>query len=382
MSLFSPPASYLGIDFDSNSVKLVELKNERGRPQLITYGFIDKDVGVFLAEGEKPENYQGIANLIKAVCKKAKVTTLKVIASLPAFSVFSSILNLPAMSKKDLASAIKWEAKKVVPLPLEEMILDWKILESEKESSQKTRIEFPKVFNKGEGGEENVRERSFFKISSPKGDYLRVLLTAAPKELVKRHIDIFRTANLNLMSLDTESFALVRSLVGNDKSALIIVDIGSVVTSVIIVEGGIPVLTRSIDIGGLTITKAIADSLNINLNRAEQFKYDIGVNLNQTSESSVPKTITSAISPIIDEIKYSYNLYKNQGQKDVEKIILTGGSSMLINLPQHLSSALNLKVFIGDPWARIIYPQDLKPVLDQIGSRFSVAIGLAMREIS
>ncbi len=383
MSLFSSPASYLGIDFDSNSVKVVELKNENGRPRLVTYGYLDKEVDKSLADDNK-ESFAKTATLIREVCREAKTTTTKAITALPAFSVFSSILNLPAMAKKDLATAVKWEAKKVIPLPIEEMILDWKVLE---DYSAKLSIDQEP---KGELGPDDAARESnelsrkgFLKINPlAKKKYTKILLTAAPKDLVKRYIDIFKAAGLSLLSLDTESFALIRSLVGNDRSALMIVDIGSIVTNISISVDSIPVLNRSIDVGGLTITKAIANSLNVSLSRAEQFKYDIGMGPNQVGQGSIPKTIEMALSPIIDELRYSLNLYKNQGQKSIEKIILTGGSSLLSNLPEYLSNSLGLRVFLGDPWARVIYPQDLKPVLDEIGARYSVAIGLAMRDIS
>ncbi|MFA6410911.1 MAG: pilus assembly protein PilM, partial [Candidatus Buchananbacteria bacterium] len=239
---------------------------------------------------------------------------------------------------------------------------------------------------KSENGENNgngdLKKKGFIKISSEsEKQYLKVLLTAAPKDLVKKYIDIFKSAGLNLLSLDTESFALIRSLVGNDKSALMIVDIGSVVTNISIVVNSIPVLNRSIDVGGLTITKAIANSLNVNLTRAEQFKYDIGMSPDRMGQGSVPKTIEATLTPIVDELRYSLNLYRNQGQKSIEKIILTGGSSLLLNLPEYLSNLMGLRVFLGDPWARVMYPEELKPVLDEIGPRYSVTIGLAMRDI-
>lgn len=374
MALFSTPQSYLGIDFDSNSIKVVELQNDNGRPHLVTYGYYDGEIEK--AGGARPSD-RDMAKLIRQVCRKAKTTTTKTITALPAYSVFSSILNLPAMSKKDLASAVKWEAKKVIPLPLEEMILDWKLLED---------LPFGPTFKSSDTAEAGALEESdddsSMRISNKAAkQYLRVLLTAAPKDLVKRYIDTFRAAGLNLLSLDTESFALIRSMVGNDKSALMIVDIGSVVTNISVVVNSIPILNRSIDVGGLTVTNAIAASLNVSASRAEQFKYDIGMNPDRSGQGSVPKTIETTLQPIVDELRYSLNLYKNQGQKSVEKIILTGGSSLLSSLPQYLSTALGLRVFVGDPWARVIYPQELKPVLDEIGPRYSVAVGLAMRDI-
>jgi len=380
MPLFSSRSySYLGIDFDSSSVKVVELKNENGRPRLVTYGYFDKQTDKTKMDQDGRDALE-IAKLVKQVCYKSKTTTTKTISSLPAFSVFSSILSLPPMSKKELSSAIEWEAKKVIPLPLQDMILDWKVLDDVPDISigdKKDTQDLPEDL-----AESNGEKKKFLKISSNKKvKNIRILLTAAPKDLVKKYISIFKAAGLSLLSLDTEAFALVRSLVGNDRSPLMIVDIGSIVTNISTVVGGIPILNRSIDVGGLTITKAISNSLNVTLNRAEQFKYDIGMNPDRSGQGSVPKTIESTLTPLVDEIKYSLNLYHNQGQKNIEKIILTGGSSLLLNLPEYLSKTLDLKVFRGDPWARIIYPEELKSVLDEIGPRYSVAIGLAMRDI-
>lgn len=380
MGLFSSPQSYLGVDFDSNSIKVVELKNQGGRPQLVTYGYVDFNLDIKGSDNSSKE----IAKLLKQVCKKVKATTNKAITALPSYSVFSSILNLPIMSRKDLAAAVKWEAKKVVPLPIDEMILDWKLLDNfsvnqpvDKQKNQ----EFGNNFGNGNDSDDDKKEK-FLKINqSDNKKYTKVLLTAAPKDLVKKYIDIFKEANLNLLSLDTESFALIRSLVGNDKSATMLVDIGSIVTNITVVVNTIPILKRSLDVGGLTITKAISNSLNVNLARAEQFKYDIGMNPARAGQGGVPKTIENTLVPIIDELRYSINLYKSQGEKNIEKMILTGGSSLLMNLPEYLSNLLGLRVFLGDPWARIIYPEELKPVLDEVGSRFSVALGLAMRDI-
>jgi len=378
MPLFDSSQSYLGVDFDPKSVKVVELQNVSGRPKLVTYGYIDRE----LKTGDKDESFseaQEIGALIKAVCKKAKTTTSKAISALPAFSVFSSIITLPQMSKKDLYSAVRWEAKKVVPIPIDEMILDWRIIEGEKDQqyqSQGLRLT-------GQRQKVNIQNGKILKITkTQEGQNQKILLTAASRNLVNKYMNIFRASGLNLLSLDTEPFALIRSLVGRDKQTLMVVDISATVTNVMIVANGFPVLNRSIDIGGLTITKAIANSLNISLNRSEQFKYDIGLSTDQKVENNIPSIIADTLKPIIDEINYSINLFSNRAKAtEVEKITLTGGSSLLINLPRYLAQNLNKKVFIGDPWARVVYAEELRPVLDEIGPRFATAIGLAMRNI-
>lgn len=370
MGLMSPSASYLGIDFDSHSIKLVELKNDKGRPRLMTYGYFDHDIEKITASDDLVKQ---TAVLIQQVCKKAKVTSKIAISSLPSFSVFSSVITMPSMSDKELASSIKWEAKKLIPMPLEEMNIHWDIIEEAGVKKDKATDQ-----DKPNG---MSRYKGFLNIARKKDtENTKVLLTAAPKDLVKKYMEIFKQSGLFLLSLDTESFALTRSLIGSDKSTIMLVDISFGSSSVMIVQDGIPYLNRSINVGGFAITRSIANSLNVNLKRAEQFKYDIGITAGDQG-SEIPKTIEAALAPIVDEIKYSVNLYKSQGRSNIEKIILTGGSSLLNNLPSYLSNSLQMRVYLGDPWARVIYPEELKPALDEIGPRFSVAIGLAMKEI-
>lgn len=365
MALFSSKKSYLGVDIGNSAIKLVELAAAGGRARLVTYGYTELETN--LSHSASPEEQQKTADVVKRVFDEAKISTRKTVAALPNFSVFSSIISLPTMSKKELAQAITWEAKKFVPLPIEDMVLDWRPLVINDDKKQK---------KDDENGDETKGMDKLKKSQS----YQKILITAAPKDLVDRYVGVFKNSNLDLLAMETESFALERSLVGKDPAVIMIVDLGAFSSDISITENGIPILSRSIDVGGGTITQAIARSLNIELKRAEQFKRDIG--FSTQSLNSVPKIIENTISPIINEIKYSFDLF--QGRHDggmVEKIILTGGSSVLPGLTDYLKKILQINVYVGDPWARIIYPLELKPILEELGPRFSVAVGLAMREI-
>lgn len=366
MGLFSTATSYLGVDIGTSSIKLVELENFKGQAKLKTYGYADVSVSILRGAAEK--NNQAIADYINLIAHKSKMETRQVVAALPTFSVFNFIITLPPMPKKDLQAAIKWEAKKFIPVPIEEMILDWKILGKKK---RVTTEPTPAP------GIELVKNQSTVKKDDDKN--YRILLTAAPKNLVARYIDIFKKAKLNLLSLETEAFALSRSLIGNDLSTIMVVDIGASNADICIIEEGVPVLNRGIDTGGESITKAIMNSLNINQDRAEQFKRDFG--LAAGSAQNIPDVIEKSLTPIINEIKFIFDSYQRLGNATIDKIVLTGGSAFLPNLPEYLNGLLSLPVVIGDPWDRVIYPLDLKPVLQEIGPRMSVAIGLGMRDI-
>ncbi len=359
MALFSSnPSSFLGVDLGIGSIKLVELKKESGRARLVTYAFTEQLVDVMASDLE--EHKKEIAELLKKICAKAKTTTTIAITALPSSEIFNAIISLSNVDKKTLASPkdlrpiIEREAEKITPLPIGEMVLDWKIIDSKVQESGPTK---------------NVR----------------LLLTGAAKALIKKYLDIFKLANLNLLSLETESFALIRSLVGNDKSIITLVDIGVAKTNVTIVDQGIPFLTRSINVGGRQISQVISDNLKISLDQAEQIKSDIGLVLTKGAEKDRgAELIEKVLAPIISEIKYCFELYQNQNSaevKEIDKVVLGGGSALMPNLAEYLANILNLRVYVGDPWARVVYPKELRPVLEEIGPRFAVAVGLAMREI-
>ncbi|OGL87716.1 hypothetical protein A3I42_03340 [Candidatus Uhrbacteria bacterium RIFCSPLOWO2_02_FULL_49_11] len=376
MGLFANNEHYLGVDISSTNIKAVELRNERGRARLITYGFVEQSTDLVKASSE--EMKKQVISLLQAVLEKAKTTTKKTVAALPNYSVFSSIMSLPQMSQKDLTQAVQWEAKKIVPLPIDEMIIDWKVL------PEGSRPPAPPPFQSPSAPKASVPPEGDAAPSprlEEKQGNARILLTAAPKNLVERYVALFKAAGLELTGLETESFALERSLVGNDPNPIMIVDIGALTSNIIVAEKGIPLLNRSVDVGGASITKMIAGSLGVDTMRAEQFKRDIG--FTSQGDGGILKTIESSINPIINELKYCFDLYRSQeGIGHVSKIILTGGSAFLPGLSDYLSRLLSIKVFVGDPWARVIYPTELRPALEELGPRFSVAIGLAMREIS
>ncbi|MFA6604657.1 MAG: pilus assembly protein PilM [Patescibacteria group bacterium] len=391
MGLFSSSTSYLGIDIGTSSIKMVELENFKNQAKLKTYGYADVSINVLSSSIDK--NNQIIADYIVEIAQKSNVQTRQVVAALPTFSVFNFIINLPPMPKKDLSSAIKWEAKKFIPVPLEEMILDWKVLNkkiTDKDDDEKVKITDDKKDATTETENTSLnKEKTTSKTALKNEDKLfsntgntnnyRILLTAAPKNLVARYIDIFKKANLNLLSLETEAFALSRSLIGNDTSTVMIVDIGATTADICIIEQGVPILNRGIDTGGEFITKNIMNSLNVNQERAEQFKRDFG--LAGGGFKNVPDVIQKSLNSIINEIKYVFELYQRQDNSRIEKIVLTGGSAFLPSLPEYLSELLNLQVIIGDPWDRVIYPLDLKPVLQEVGPRMATSVGLAMRDI-
>ncbi|MDD4607343.1 MAG: pilus assembly protein PilM [Patescibacteria group bacterium] len=373
----SKKESYLGVDIGSASIKIVELTREKGMPRLLNYGYLEQEIDITRGENSD-EKVRKLAFFIKAICEKSKMVSKNVVAAMPSFSVFSSVVSLPDMPKKDLASAVWWEAKKIIPMNIEDVVLDWKVLGgTSKEARQADLSDADKpedlsqinpLEKKDKPGEKEIDKKN-----------LKILITTAPKKLVQRYIEVFQLAKMNLLSLETESFALSRALVGRDPSVIMIIDLGTSTSDIIIVDQGVPSLSRSVKIGGINFTQAISQSLGISNEMAESFKRDLVSGKQALNE--LPDSLKEIMDSMVSEIKYSLELYQSQSLKPVEKIVLSGGSSFLPNFGGYISQAVGTRVYLGNPWARVIYPVDLKPVIEKIGPRFAVAVGLAMREI-
>lgn len=339
----------VGVDVGTASVKVVELERGSTGPRLATYGLIELESDVI--RNNSADMQKVVTTAINEITKQAQVQSKRAVSSLPGFSVFTSLIDLPKMTDKELSQAIKYEAKRYVPIPLDNMVLDWKVV--------------------------NVRD-----VTTKEGlgsTSMQVLLTAAPKALVDRYVGIFRGTTLKLVGLETEAFALTRSLIGNDRSPILVLDIGSSATDVIVAANGFPVLNRTLEAGGKVLTETIAQSLNVSLARAEQFKRDLGINQHG---QPLPPAIQSVLARIVGEIQNTLKLYygKPSSQK-IAKIVLTGGASQLGGLSKYLEEEINIKTFVGNPWARIAYPEALARILQEIGPNFAVAIGLALREM-
>lgn len=339
---------FLGIDIGDSSLKMVELKKRGRKIQLSNYAFSEN---VSELNFNKIDDTDYLAQAISKVIKEAGLKARWATVSLPTFAVFSSIISLVVADKKNLATAVREEARKVIPLPLEEMILDWKVIP-------------------GENGK------------IPSTGNMQVFLTGSPKKLVKKYIDVFKKAGIVLASLETETFSLVRSLIGDDKAPIMIVEIGANSTDLSIVRESIPALNRSLSVCSSTITNVLAEKLGMSFNQAEQFKLDLSFSLSdENKQDELPHLILDSLEPIVTEIKYLMDFYHSHNANSLEKVVLSGGGALLLNLSDYLSKRLDIKVIIGDPWSRVNYPQEIKPVLMEVGPKLAVAIGLAMREI-
>lgn len=359
----SAPKSYLGIDIGTSSIKIVQLGIEENRAKLETYGFLETYGAIELLRDTIQTSSMRlldaqVVDLLKKLLEKSKVTTRNAIISIPVFSTFSALMELPDMPYKEVEAAIPYEARQYIPVPIPEVILGWNIIGKKTQEAP----EGPAV--------------------APAISKIEVLLIATPKEVANKYANITRMLGLNLKAIEAESFALERSLIGDDKVPTVIVDIGSRVTNILMVDNGYVMINKGLDTSGNELTKILSHALNVDFRRAELLKRETGLLQRDDSERSINKVILPVIDIIINEVKRVSDFYLRHRGKKVERIILCGGSAHLPGLVDYFSASFNnLPVVIGNPWRKVIYPSSLEPILNDLGPSFSVAVGLAMREL-
>lgn len=353
--LFSKPKSQLGVDIGSSNIKIAQLR-PMGSNQFVleTYGLVN--VSFQIANKESSNLVKQTAELLKDLMKRAGVTTNKVIASLPNNSVFTSVIEMPKIPASELKTAIEFEAKKYVPLPLSEVALSWSIIEE-----KKTKV---------------TRDTNLGTYQTDHENRTKVLLTAVPTVVINNYLEVFKLAGLDPQALEIEALALIRSLVGEDTRNNILIDIGAKSTSINLVDSGYLRLSKNINVGGDTITTTLSKSLSVNFGRAEQFKKDFGLS---STAGQIPQVMRPILDVIKNEVAQLIGLFESRGQK-IDKVIITGGGSRLPSLKEYLSS-FGKPIVTANPWTAVAYPENLKPVIEPLGLNLAVAMGLAMRKI-
>jgi len=349
------PKEFLGIDIGSSFIRLSEIGRKGNIFQLRNYGevglasFDSKDKGfrTFKANTLSFSDEQ-IAKAVKAIIKEAGIETKDVSFSIPDFSSFFTRVKLPVMSKNEISQAVKYQVRPYIPLPLEDVTLDWTIVE-------------------GRPGETD----------------LKILVVAIPNNVIHHYREIARLCSLNLKFLEPEVFALARSSGNNNKEKKIIglIDIGARSTTCSVLDRGILKISHSFNVAGNELTLVIARSLNIDYNKAEDIKKKCGMLPSDQSGSTcnVRETLTPLVGSILEEIKKAFRGFYLQEGREIEEIVLAGGLSLMPGLKEFFAVELKKNVTIIDPFLNIASPPILGEVLKEIGPHYGVAIGLALK---
>jgi type IV pilus assembly protein PilM len=336
--------SQLGIDIGSHSIKLIEIGEE-------------KSVRTLMAAGSMPtpaksttsinSDIDAMSYVIKQLVKETGAKSDQVTIALPEAQVFTRVIEVPQLSNKELNSAIQWEAEQYIPLPLDQVNLDFTILQDAKTT--------------GTGK-------------------MQVLLVAAPKALIERYMSIIEVSDLVPIAAETEIIAASRAIhasVLNLKNYMI-VSVGAQTTDMSILHNGILIFTRSISAGGESLSRALAQSLDFNPAQAEEYKKTYGLN-KDVLEGKLVVSMEPIMVSIISEMKRAIAFFgERYSNERIEAVIVSGGSSKLPGIVSYIAQAVNIETQIANPWIGITKEARFA-VLDTEGATFAVAVGLSLR---
>lgn len=357
---------FFGLEISDFSIKTLFLRKRRNALKAINFSKIKIPSGI-VQEGEIKDE-ERLASLIKEAIKKGKIKTKYVVTSLPENKIFLEMIQMPKLSEEELKSAIVFEAENYIPLPLEEIILDFQIVGPVYEDSQK----------------------------------LNVLLVACPKKIANSYLTTLKLAGLFPLAFESEAFAITRALIKKEKeeSPVLLIDFGATKSTFIISSGKIPKCSFTSPLSAHTLTEVISKNLNISLEEAEKLKVNYGLEEKIKMEIRNHETILihergkifeALIPALVDFIqqvkKYLYYwethpIYHNSSmERKVSKIILCGGGANLKGLSDFLSLELKLPVELGNPWINITKEPSTK--LKNFNSlEYTVVLGLVQKVVS
>ncbi len=334
----------IGIDIGSKTIKVVELAKDGNRMALKsagTVGYTASDVANFRDDKE----YQALGEAIKKLFKDAKIAGKNVTIALPETSVFTRILKFPLLNDQEIASAVKWEAEEYIPIPLKDAVVEHVILERQEVGNP------PQVL---------------------------VLLIAVTKELVERYVKVAGFAGLNVVSVETELMAMVRSTAPIDKTAVLI-DFGAHSTDLAIAKQGQLFFSRSIPTAGDAFTRAVAQTLGVSVEQAEEYKKTYGLSP-EALEGKVGQSLIPVFRVVAEEIKKALHYYQLEVRGEaVSSILISGGTAGLPGVASELTKMLGIEVAVANPFANVTVDPTAAASLANFAPLYSVAVGLAMR---
>ncbi|MFH1246481.1 MAG: type IV pilus assembly protein PilM, partial [Candidatus Liptonbacteria bacterium] len=326
--------AYLGVDIGTTTVKMVEVSQGKVFPKIDNYGILEsrssltRANSVFQTSSLKLFD-KDIVEILHMLVGKMKPKTREVVASLPGFSAFMTVVDFPAMNPADLSRALAFKAKEFIPLPISEVALDW--------------------LKVGE----YVDDRGF--------KYDQILLISVPREQIKKYQDIFKSAGFILRALEIEPLSIVRSAIAGDPTPTLVIDIGSRSTAIIAAEQGELRFASQTDFASASLTQALASSLEINPLRAEELKRERGV-LRGGPTEELSTIISPFLDAIINEVKRFERSYASQfvNAKKFERILLAGGGSNLLGLEKYISDSFGIPAAKAAPFMKFEYDNKIE----------------------
>ncbi len=344
----------IGLDIGTTAVRAAEVAYPKDGATLVRFA----QVGLppTAAPDGEVHDVEAVASAVRQALKDGGFRSKQCAVGVANQKVVVRQVDLPWMDEAELRTSIQFQVQEFIPIPVEDAILDFQILEE----------------SAGEGGERRMQ----------------VLLVAAQRGMVDALVRAVTAAGLDPSVVDLAPFAALRSvtpevapiLAGRESEALI--DVGGGVTNIVLHEQGVPKFVRILPMGGADITEALVTTLGIPVEDAESVKSRIGLapEAGATVAEGAATIIEQRASAFIEEVRGSIDYYLAQpNAAQITRVAVTGGGARLPNLRYRLEAALHLPVSEADPLLRVrpgkaFGPEDSAAV-SSVGA---VAVGLGL----
>ena len=334
-----------GLDIGTTSIKALSLKKGGNSFAIESMGLGPAPQKGIMSES--PEDLHKFAEAVKQIITSANIEQKEVNVALPESQVYTKIIEMPALSEKELAAALKYEMEQYIPLPLDQVKTDWQVLSP----------------------------------STAQNKTSRILLVAASLALIKKYETVLDELGLVPSTIETEMLSVHRSIfpLVNTASSNMIVHMGAATTNIAVVENGELIMVFTVDKGGIAITRAISLDLGIDLTQADSYKKAYGLN-KDAFEGKIGKSLFPILESILGDIRKTMLLYKEKNpNQTITQMILSGGSAQLPGVDIYFTNQLNIQVVLGSSFQ--VY--DMKNVPPEIGAdslSYNVVSGLALKD--
>lgn len=358
------PKSFLGIDIGTSAIRVVELTRSKNIIQLSNYGELSMlqlrkipttTAGTMV--NSLASSAEELAEAIKAILREAEIITKEVSFSIPDFSSFFTSFDLPSMSPQELEQAVRYEARSYIPLPLSEITLDWKII------------------NSGGGAKENQGSEQ----------PIKVLVAAISNEVINQYRQIATLANLKLAFLEAEVFTMQRSVAIDKSKTIAVIDIGARSTTCNVFRNGILKISHSFNVSGNALTEVLSKGKGVDYLETERLKKEYGLSGLGREGQEIKDIMMPLIDVIVGEAKKTFLNFIQQDGTFLQEIWLVGGSALMPGLKEYFTQEFNkeargqIKVEIANPFTNISFPPILTDILKEMGPSYAIAVGSALK---
>mgnify|MGYP002629552468 CR=1 FL=1 len=350
--LFRRPKSLVGLDIGSSSVKAIELKAS-GKGYRVSAIGIEPVPPDSIVDGAIIDG-GAVADAVRRLFANKKFKAKDVVASLSGNSVIVKKITLPAMTAAELAESIYWEAEQYIPFDIQDVNLDYEILDAA-----------PGQDTQGS---------------------MDVLLVAAKKDKIADYTSVIVQAGKTPVIVDVDAFALQNAYEANygldETTVVAILNAGASAININILAGSQSVFTRDVSLGGNAFTEAVQKELDLPYDAADLLKK--GTDVEGASYEDARAVLKAMTDNVLLEVEKTFDFFKATAASDrIDRIMLCGGASRVEGFADALRERFDTEVELFDPFRQVSI--DIKKLglasLDDVAPFTVVAVGLALRKV-